>query len=499
MTESNKRSSNLIFITIIAAVSAGIALRINGIFTTGIWYDESLPFAVGRLPFWSMLYATRYTDAPPLWDLIAWWGIRIFGQNEIALRLPSLIASIFTLWLVYKISGEFNLSNLQKAAIMVFICLLPYQIWIAQDGRSYAIFSALYLGGAWFALRGRWLGLTACSGLILYSHYAGPFYVLSLYIVASLTTGISFKYLKVLIASGVIAVLSFTPWVPIYTAILAEKFTVPPLTFLDLLVMFYRITFADTLKQHSLLVLGLISIAGCLFLSTLAMSIQIYKIIKNKLFSTAQDMTNARVRYIQLSLIALLPLVVMVLWSVFWKSFIYYRLLVPLVIPLVLWTLFTVTSYIPSWPVKYIFAPIWLILLVAGVANWSPTSRDGNLHHAIDMINIQWQPGDIIYHITGTSYMPFSNYIGDKPMYLINEQQHGWLLRPQLQDIFGVKRSALEDIKYKRVWIIYALDNLVSERVKRRADQYVENGVLIDVVQAWQFAPMKVYLVENKH
>jgi hypothetical protein len=115
------------------------------------------------------------------------------------------------------------------------------------------------------------------------------------------------------------------------------------------------------------------------------------------------------------------------------------------------------------------------------------------------MINMQWEPGDIIYHITGTSYMPFSNYTANKPMYLIDEQQHGWLLRPQLQDIFRIKRSALEDIKYKRVWIVYASsEKLISESARRRADQYIENGVLIDVVQAWQFAPIKVYLVENK-
>ena len=121
------------------------------------------------------------------------------------------------------------------------------------------------------------------------------------------------------------------------------------------------------------------------------------------------------------------------------------------------------------------------------------------MHLAINMINAQWEPGDIIYHITGTSYMPFSNYFGNKPMYLIDEQQHGWLLRSQLQDIFEVKRSALEDIEYKRVWIFYASsEGLVSEDARRRADQYVENGVLVDIIQAWQFAPIKIYLVDNQ-
>jgi len=78
MTESNK--SNLVFIVIVAAVSTGIALRLNGIFMTGIWYDESLPFAAARLPFWPMLEATKYTYAPPLWDLIVWCSVRLrFG------------------------------------------------------------------------------------------------------------------------------------------------------------------------------------------------------------------------------------------------------------------------------------------------------------------------------------------------------------------------------------------------------------------------------------
>jgi hypothetical protein len=499
MLESNKNESSFSFIMIIAAVSAGIVLRVNGIFSTGIWYDEALPFAAARLPFWSMLEATKFTDAPPLWDLIVWCSVRILGQNEIALRAPSLIASVIMAWLVYKISEEFLLSGLQKAALMVFVCVLPYQFWMAQDGRSYAIFSALYLGGVWFVLQKRWFGLTACSGLILYSHYAGPFYVLSLYIAASLIHEISFKKLLELIVSGVLVVLAFAPWMPVYVATLVENFTIPHLNALDLLIMFYRITFADTLIDPALLLLGLTTIASCLLVSTLVMCFQICKIIKEKLFSGGQDVTNAEMRYVQLSLIALLPLVIMVSWSILWKNFIYYRLLVPLVAPLIFWVLFTLTSYIPAWLSKYFLTPIWLILLVAGIANWSPLSKDGNLHHAIDIINRQWQSGDVIYHITGTSYMPFSNYVDNKPMYLIDEKQHGWLLRPQLQDIFGVKRLALEDIKHKRVWIIYAsAESLISENARRRADQYIENGVLIDVVQAWHFAPIKIYLVETE-
>jgi uncharacterized membrane protein len=491
------KKDNFNFIVLIAAVFAGVVLRINGIFTTGIWYDEALPFAAARLPFWSMLEATKFTDAPPLWDLIIWCSVRILGQNEVALRLPSLIASVITLWLAYKVSGEFLLSNLQKTGLMIFICILPYQIWMAQDGRSYALFSALYLAGTWFALRKRWLGLTACGGLILFSHYVGLFYVLSLYIVASLTTGISFKNLKTLVASGFIAVLSFAPWVPVYMTTLAEDFTVPPLTIPDLLVMFYRIMFADALSQSSLLLLALIAISGCLLLSEFILCIRMYKIIKDKLLSKVQKAVNVEVRYIQLSLFALLPLVIMVTWSIVWKNFIYYRLLVPLAIPLILWMLFTLTKQIPVWLTKYFLIPIWSILLVVGVANWSPLSKDGNMHNAIDVINTQWKSGDVIYHITGTSYMPFSNYFRNKPMYLIDEQQHGWLLRPQLQDIFGVERSALEDIKYKRVWVFYASsESLISENARRRADQYIENGVFIDIVQAWQFAPIKIYLVD---
>lgn len=499
MFESNKDDSNLSFIMIIAAISAGIVLRINGIFTTGIWYDEALPFAAARLPFWSMLEATKFTDAPPLWDLIVWCNVRILGQNEIALRLPSLIASVCTIWLAYKVSGEFLLNNLERAVLMIFICLLPYQIWMAQDGRSYALFSALYLGGAWFALRKRWLGLTATSGLILYLHYVGPFYVLSLYIVASLVVGISFKNLKPLIISVFFAVLSFIPWVSVYMAILVEDFTVPALTLPDLLVMFYRIMFADALSQSFLLLLALIAISICLLLSGLILWAQIYKIIKGKFFFKDQEAVHAGAPYVQLSLIALLPFLIMLTWSIVWKNFIYYRLMAPLIIPLILWVLFTLSRHIPMWTAKYFLIPIWSVLLVVGVANWSPLSKDGNMHHAINMINAQWEPGDIIYHITGTSYMPFSNYFSNKPMYLIDEQQHGWLLRSQLQDIFEVKRSALEDIEYKRVWIFYASsEGLVSEDARRRADQYVENGVLVDIIQAWQFAPIKIYLVDNQ-
>src|SRR5690349_21731524 len=94
----NFLEQNSIAITLIILVSGGI-LRIAGLTTAAIWYDESISFEAAKLPFLAMLDATKYTFSPPLWGTIVWFSMRTFGQNAFSLRVPALLAGLASLWL----------------------------------------------------------------------------------------------------------------------------------------------------------------------------------------------------------------------------------------------------------------------------------------------------------------------------------------------------------------------------------------------------------------
>jgi hypothetical protein len=484
---------------IIAIVSAGIVLRVSGLTTSAIWYDESLPFEAAKLPFFSMLEATKFTFSPPLWGIIVWVSVRLLGQNELALRLPSLLAGIFTLWMVYKLAGGFNLSKNQTVIVLLFASFLPYQFSMAQDGRMYTIILGLYLCATWFALHHRWLGLTACAGLLLYTHYTAPFYLAGIYTVAIINNGFDLKQFKRTVISGMIAVLCFLPWVPIYISTTKIESPILPLSLEGLIIMFYRIAFNDTLKNAPFIVsLALLTIILTMVLSFVFCIMLLLVNHNNLQLATRpndQPEQAQALRYLQLMIFALLPLAAMLVWNFTWKSFLYYRLLAATVVPIILWTVYSFSKISRPLFINNVLLTIWVILLCVSMINWSPSNKGGDVHSVVNLIDTQWQKGDIIYHITGTSYLPFSQYLGNKSEYLFDEQQHSWLLHPQLQDLFHIKRSPLESLSYQRVWVVYSRDDLLTQDANKRAQAYIQNGTLVGIVTAWYFAPIEIYLV----
>lgn len=109
-----------------ATITAGVVLRISGLTTSAIWYDEALPLETAKLPFLSMLDATKYTFSPPLWATIVWVSTKVFGGNEFAIRFPALIFGVATLWLAYRVAKEFYLALCDDKSLSFFCIASSY-------------------------------------------------------------------------------------------------------------------------------------------------------------------------------------------------------------------------------------------------------------------------------------------------------------------------------------------------------------------------------------
>jgi hypothetical protein len=472
-------------------IGLGIFLRLKDFTAPAIWYDESLTFAAAKLPFLSMLEAIRYTYAPPLWGILVWGSVRLFGHTEFALRILALIPAILTIGLLYKVAAGLGFGKGQKLVLMASFCLLPYPIWTAQDGRIYAIFSLVYLLCVLFAIRNNWLGLTLGSLFLLYSHYIGPFYMIGLYAAAFFTSPGRKQVLKCAASAGA-AMLLFLPWVPVYLETAGEQFTVPPFDFGEMAIAFHRLAFSNTLKSPwavlATLTVSLVVFAAC--------SVWLYQTLRKYLLGSSRPGSFSIVQ-VQWGLAAFLPFLVMLLWSFLWKDFIYYRLLVGLCLPSLIVVVDLLGRFLPGRFLRASLSAWWIFLVVLGTLQWTPYSRDGNMRQAITFIQQNWREGDVLYHISGTSYMPVSFYFPGRPMYLVDEDQHGWLLPIALQQIFGVPRADLARIPYKRAWIFYAQEILLTPAAREKAERYIAGGILQATVSSWQFATIRIYLVPN--
>lgn len=118
-------------------LSLALVLRLVFI-NQSLWLDESIEALalMGRLgPL--MKYALADYQ-PPLYHLIGWVNTQLFGYSEIALRLPSLISGLLTVFFVVKI-GELLVNKKVGIIAGLLAATNPLLIYYSGEGRTYAM------------------------------------------------------------------------------------------------------------------------------------------------------------------------------------------------------------------------------------------------------------------------------------------------------------------------------------------------------------------------
>ena len=99
--------------------------------------DQTTPiqwFKDGDLPFWTSL---SFHDAPPLFFLVQNFFFRIFGDSLFAARLPSALAGIASIYLVYLLGKRFFQSERTGQLVGILAALLlavnHIHIWISRS------------------------------------------------------------------------------------------------------------------------------------------------------------------------------------------------------------------------------------------------------------------------------------------------------------------------------------------------------------------------------
>jgi Dolichyl-phosphate-mannose-protein mannosyltransferase len=127
----------------LAAVLVGAAaLRISTLDLQSFWYDEAFtPVRVLHTGLGATLRSMVHSEnSPPLWYLIAWVDVRLFGDGEIALRLPSALAGIGTVALAWAIGRELAGRRCALVCALLVACS-PLFVWYSQEARVYALFA----------------------------------------------------------------------------------------------------------------------------------------------------------------------------------------------------------------------------------------------------------------------------------------------------------------------------------------------------------------------
>lgn len=188
-------------------ISIGAVIRIPAL-SQMLWYDESYTALLAHLPVRAMIEATLQDVHPPTYYFLPLLFSRLFGWNEVALRLPSFALGLFAIYLSYRFAaGLFDHRiGLVTAGLMAFN---PLMVYYSAEARMYALLTVAVLLALVGMVERRWWLLGVGTGLMLLSHNLAVIYLPALVLLVGATYSIRRYTLKPSMAM----VAGAAPWV----------------------------------------------------------------------------------------------------------------------------------------------------------------------------------------------------------------------------------------------------------------------------------------------
>jgi 4-amino-4-deoxy-L-arabinose transferase-like glycosyltransferase len=167
---------------LLAILIVAAALRLPGLGKESLWGDESLTVQLARMNLFDLVkYDTWFEQIPPVHHIVVHFWIKLFGDSEASVRMPSAIAGIAGVWLTYVLVRRLmgRRVGLLAAALLA---VNPMHIAYSQECRTYALHVVMCLLSCDVFVRlirrpsnrlhAAWV---VTSALVLYTHLFGVF------------------------------------------------------------------------------------------------------------------------------------------------------------------------------------------------------------------------------------------------------------------------------------------------------------------------------------
>jgi 4-amino-4-deoxy-L-arabinose transferase-like glycosyltransferase len=201
-----------------------LGVRLLGISSRPIWYDEAFSILFSEKGLGAMLYGTLAptgtgsADIHPLgYYTTLWIWMRVFGDSLIAVRSLSILAGLVSVYLIYLIALQATSDTRTAYLSMLFAALAPFQVHYAQEIRMYAFLAVGLLLATYAYQRGasernwKWWALFSVSAaLAQYSHNLAVFYLIPLAFLPILQK--NWQAVRGVVFAGIGALILYSPW-----------------------------------------------------------------------------------------------------------------------------------------------------------------------------------------------------------------------------------------------------------------------------------------------
>lgn len=129
-----------------------LGLRLIGI-NQSMWLDESISANIAKLSIEKIVPQFSVGDFhPPLFYLVLDLWVKVVGSGVIQMRILSVIFSLITIWLVYKIG---SLLKDKKTGLWaaILVGVNPLLIYYSQELRMYSMMTMFLMGAVYFWIK----------------------------------------------------------------------------------------------------------------------------------------------------------------------------------------------------------------------------------------------------------------------------------------------------------------------------------------------------------
>lgn len=224
-----KGISTLLIVGLLLGAFALRSYRLDG---QSFWSDEGISLLRSQRPLTEMITTMPVEQMPGYFVLLHGW-LRVAGDDDFAIRFLSLWPSVLAVALIYRLARDLGGQRAALAAAAL-LTTSSFQIWYAQEARTYSWLVALGLFSSWYFWRllcaerrsgiAYW-GTVVIYGLstaaLVYLHYYGALVPLAhaFFIFSWAPYRRQWQFGMHWAIGGLIGSICFLPWLPRILAI----------------------------------------------------------------------------------------------------------------------------------------------------------------------------------------------------------------------------------------------------------------------------------------
>jgi uncharacterized membrane protein len=432
--------------------AGALALRVAGIGAENLWYDESFTAWLAGLDFGHMMTAIRGDVHPPLWYVIEWGIVRVFGSSEWSLRLPSAVLGAVAVLLVWRVALALGLSQRVALVAGALAAINPAALYYSQEARMYSLLSVAVLGAVYAGITRRWQWFSLACIVTVYTHNLGVFYAAVVFAAVGVGELIQRNNLARWALAGLGVGIGYAAWLP---SLLAQAgavkagFWIQPMTLgaavlpLSTLTGGWRLPEALQVHVYS----ALIALSG------------VGLIAARKWLATRPGLIYA-------SVLLGVPAVIGTV-SVLWRSVWLYRAFVPCAMLLCIVWAYALTSLDKR--NRRVAQAVAVPMLAVGLVchYWPATNARFDTRSYAEIIRAEYRPGDVIYHMAIDSAVLMGYYTSDLPAALLpHASDLNQSLTPETRAAMGFNEVAFDDLRGRggRVILVAKANPLTTQQ-----------------------------------